>query len=189
MAVFEAQVAALWYFSVQMRAQIAREEHTSAIELLSIFAQHLSILSNQIMIQHSNTEAPWIRKAKHFICEQHAETLRFADVAKFVNMSPFYFAKMFKQGTGLTFTGYLTRVRVEHCKHLLLKPDLRVSEIAYEVGFQSVIGGPCQVADRANAAYSGGGHRPPQTGFGEAADLNRMSGAESCFYNGRVRAS
>ena len=45
---------------------------------------------------------------------------------------------MFKKPTGLTFTDYLGRVRVEQAKRLLLNPHLRVSEIAYAVGFQSL---------------------------------------------------
>jgi AraC-like DNA-binding protein len=45
---------------------------------------------------------------------------------------------MFKKATGMTFTDYLGRVRVEKAKNLLLNPHLRVSEIAYAVGFQSL---------------------------------------------------
>jgi AraC-like DNA-binding protein len=45
---------------------------------------------------------------------------------------------MFKKATGLTFTDYLGRVRVEKAKTLLSNPHLRVSEIAYTVGFQSL---------------------------------------------------
>jgi AraC-like DNA-binding protein len=40
--------------------------------------------------------------------------------------------------TGINFTDYLARVRIEKSKNLLLNPNLRVSEIAYEVGFQSL---------------------------------------------------
>jgi hypothetical protein len=39
--------------------------------------------------------------------------------------------------TAQTFTDYLGRVRFEKAKNLLLNPHLRVSEIAYDVGFQS----------------------------------------------------
>jgi YesN/AraC family two-component response regulator len=38
----------------------------------------------------------------------------------------------------MTFTDYLGRVRVEKTKNLLLNPNLRTSEIAYTVGFQSL---------------------------------------------------
>ncbi len=53
-------------------------------------------------------------------------------------MSAFYFCKMFKKATGLTFTDYLARVRIEKVKNLLLNPNKRISEAAYEVGFQSL---------------------------------------------------
>ena len=59
-------------------------------------------------------------------------------MAKAVNTSTFYFCKMFKKVTGINFTDYLSRVRIEKSKNLLLNPNLRVSEIAFEVGFQSL---------------------------------------------------
>ena len=40
--------------------------------------------------------------------------------------------------TGINFTEYVSRLRTEKAKNLLLNPNLRVSEIAYEVGFQSL---------------------------------------------------
>ena len=53
-------------------------------------------------------------------------------------MSTFYFCKTFKKTTGLNFTHYVSRVRVEKSKSLLLNRNYRISEIAYEVGFQSL---------------------------------------------------
>ena len=53
-------------------------------------------------------------------------------------MSAFYFCKTFKKSTGLTFTDYLARVRIEKVKNLLLNPHKRISEAAYEAGFQSL---------------------------------------------------
>jgi YesN/AraC family two-component response regulator len=60
------------------------------------------------------------------------------EIARAMHVSTFYFCKMFKKATGLTFTDYLGRVRVEKAKNLLLNPHLRVSEIAYTMGFQSL---------------------------------------------------
>jgi AraC-like DNA-binding protein len=45
---------------------------------------------------------------------------------------------MFKQSTGMTFTDYLARLRVEKVKSLLLNPHIRISEAAFQVGFQSL---------------------------------------------------
>jgi hypothetical protein len=38
----------------------------------------------------------------------------------------------------LNFTEYLSRVRIEKAKNMLLNPNLRISEVAFDVGFQSL---------------------------------------------------
>ena len=53
-------------------------------------------------------------------------------------MSSYYFCKVFKKSTGLNFTDYLSRVRVENAKRLLLNPNARVSEVAFDIGFTSI---------------------------------------------------
>ena len=123
------------YFATRV---MSREQHAAAVKLLTIFAEHLAIVSNQIVIQRDNAESPMITKAKSFIREHHAEDLSLPQVAQFSNASSFHFCKLFKRATGLTFTNFLSRVRIERSKNLLINPQLRVSEIAYEVGFQSL---------------------------------------------------
>jgi AraC-like DNA-binding protein len=117
---------------------VSPKEHDSAIKLLTIFAKHLAMLSNQVFIQRENSEPPVITKARAFIHEHQTEDLSLGQVAKAVNMSSFYFCKMFKKVAGINFTDYVARVRAEKSKNLLLNPNLRVSEIAFEVGFQSL---------------------------------------------------
>ncbi|HEX4262952.1 MAG TPA: helix-turn-helix domain-containing protein [Verrucomicrobiae bacterium] len=114
------------------------KQHDGVVKLLAIFAQHLSLLSNQVVVQQENSEPPAIMRAKEFIHQHQTEDLSLGQVAKAVNMSTFYFCKMFKKVTGINFTDYLSRVRIEKSKNLLLNPNLRVSEIAFEVGFQSL---------------------------------------------------
>ncbi|MCW5548631.1 MAG: helix-turn-helix transcriptional regulator, partial [Opitutaceae bacterium] len=77
-------------------------------------------------------------KARIYIAEHQGDELSLQSVAKAVNMSAFYFCKTFKKATGMTFTDYLARVRVEKVRNLLLNPHKRVSEAAYEAGFQSL---------------------------------------------------
>jgi len=117
---------------------LAPAQFESMIRLLAIFAQHLSIVSNQILVQQEHAEPLTIVRAKQFIHEHQANDLSLGEVARAVNTSTFYFCKMFKRATGLNFTDYLSRVRIEKAKNLLINPNLRVSEIAYEVGFQSL---------------------------------------------------
>lgn len=117
---------------------LTNEQYSSFIRLLKVFADHISLVSNQILVREENTENPMITRAKSYIEENQAEDLSLTTVARSVNTSTFYFCKMFKKATGLTFTEYLGRVRVEKAKALLLSPHARVSEVAFEVGFQSL---------------------------------------------------
>jgi len=123
------------YFSGKV---VSQKEHESAVKLLSIFAQHLAMLSNQVFIQQENAEPPVITKARAYIHEHQTEEIKLGQVAKAVNMSSYYFCKMFKKVTGINFTDYVARIRIEKSKNLLLNPNLRISEIAFEVGFQSL---------------------------------------------------
>lgn len=117
---------------------LGAEQYDSMVTLLKVFADHLSMVSNQILVEEDNTESPLITRARDFIDRNQAEDLSLEAVAKAVNTSTFYFCKMFKRATGLTFTEYLSRVRVEKAKSLLLNPHIRISEVAFEVGFQSL---------------------------------------------------
>jgi AraC-like DNA-binding protein len=117
---------------------LARRQHEAMVTLLKIFAMHLSTVSNQVLVRQQNSEPPMIAKAREYIDRNQGEELSLGQVARAVNTSTFYFCKMFKKSTGLNFTDYVSRTRIEKAKNLLLNPNLRVSEIAFEVGFQSL---------------------------------------------------
>ncbi|MEY2519694.1 MAG: hypothetical protein QOF24_1453 [Verrucomicrobiota bacterium] len=117
---------------------LSKKQYRGMLRLLEIFGRHLSILSNQIAVESSTAEPAPVAKAKHFIAQNQDGALCLATVAKAVNTSTFYFCKLFKRATGLTFTDYLSRVRIEKAKTLLSDRNRRVSEVAYEVGFQSL---------------------------------------------------
>jgi AraC-like DNA-binding protein len=117
---------------------VSQKKLDSVASLLAIFADHLSMKSNQVALLQSNAEPPVIAKAKQFIEEHHTEDISLGQVAQAVHTSLFYFCKLFKKVTGINFTEYVSRIRAEKAKSLLLNPNLRVSEIAYEVGFQSL---------------------------------------------------
>lgn len=123
------------YFQTRV---LTKPQYESILRLLTIFAQHLAALSNQLIIQEEKAESPQVARAKVFITEHHGEDLSLSEVARAVNMSAFYFCKVFKQATGLTFTDYLARIRVEKVKNMLLDPHKRISEVAFATGFQSL---------------------------------------------------
>ena len=66
------------------------------------------------------------------------EPISLSGVAKAAGASVFHFCKVFRKSTGLKFTDYVARVRLEDARTQLLNPNRRVSEVAYDVGFQSL---------------------------------------------------
>ena len=117
---------------------LTQRQHAAVIRLLEIFGQQVSAVANRMTLQDADAEPPMIRQAKAYISGHYGDPVGLAEIARKMHVSTFYFCKMFKKATGLTFTDYLGRVRVEKAKNLLLNPHLRVSEIAYTVGFQSL---------------------------------------------------
>jgi len=123
------------YFHSQV---LTPKTYQSVVRLLEVFCQHLSLVIDQVVVQQDNSESPVIKKAKQFIEERQTDDISTRDVAKVVNVSTFYFCKLFKKATGMTFTEYLSVVRIAKAKNLLLNPNLRISEIAYDIGYQSL---------------------------------------------------
>lgn len=123
------------YFSTRV---LGPEKYEAFVRMLHIFAEHLAAVGTQLELAAETRENPVMRRARDIIEEHQADDITSKDVAKMLNTSTFYFCKLFKKATGLTFTEYLTRVRVEKAKSFLLNPHLRVSEVAYRVGFKSL---------------------------------------------------
>lgn len=117
---------------------IPKEKYGAIVRLLTFFAEQLSALINQIVLENQNSEPPLVRKAREYIQQHKMEPLSLATVAQASGASVFHFCKVFKKATGLKFTDYVARVRLEDAKTQLLNPNRRISEIAYDVGFQSL---------------------------------------------------
>jgi AraC-like DNA-binding protein/ligand-binding sensor protein len=117
---------------------IPPDKYNAIVRLLTFFAEQLSALSNQLVTEKNNSEPPLVLKAREFIDKHKGDELSLADVAKAAGASVFHFCKVFHKATGLKFTDYVARVRVEDARTRLLNPNRRISEIAYDVGFQSL---------------------------------------------------
>jgi AraC-like DNA-binding protein len=79
-----------------------------------------------------------IWKARKFIEEHSGEELSLSKVAKVVNISANHLSEKFKQVTGVNFVEYIAWTRFEKACDLLRNSNLRISEIAFAVGFQSL---------------------------------------------------
>ena len=114
------------------------DKYNAIVRLLSFFAEQLSGLANQLVIESQNIEPPLVQKAREYIEKHKTEPLTLDAVAKAAGASVFHFCKVFHKATGLKFTDYVARIRLEDARTQLLNPNRRISEVAYDVGFQSL---------------------------------------------------
>ncbi len=134
--------AALWATAAKLKAQI---DATGARDAL--YAEALSVvLLHELMRLDAGAVpsapavhgglAPWRHKRVTDFIEEHlAEELSLATLAGLVRLSPFHFARAFKQTLGTPPHRYHTQRRVERAKTLLAGDALSVTEIALAVGF------------------------------------------------------
>lgn len=114
------------------------ERYASMITLLQSFAEQLGSHAESLAIIEEGREPAAIAKARRFIHEHLDDSLPLGAVAHEAGLSESHFCRLFKEATGLTLTDYVNRCRIERAKKELLKPEKRVSEIAFEVGYQSL---------------------------------------------------
>jgi len=119
-------------------AVIAPEQYESMLRLLHIFAGHLSECASALALEAAASEPEAVKKAKRIIKVGSGEDISLGVVARAVNVSAGYFSELFHKTTGMTFTDYVARVRVEKVKNLLQNPRLQITTIAYDTGFQSL---------------------------------------------------
>jgi len=98
----------------------------------------LSAAEFQSASSRNRAEPVEVWKARKFIGEHSDEELSLLRVAKAVNIHPNYLSQRFKQVTGMNFVEYVAHTRFEKACRLLNDSDLRISEIAFAVGFQSL---------------------------------------------------
>ncbi|MEO8352242.1 MAG: helix-turn-helix domain-containing protein [Chthoniobacteraceae bacterium] len=114
------------------------KQYEALIRLLDTFAKHLASCSQVLALHAPRNAAPAVARARTYIEDHSDEELSLSAVARVVNMSATYFSEKFKEVAGMNFVEYVARTRVEKARNLLQNPRLRISEIAFDVGFQSL---------------------------------------------------
>lgn len=99
--------------------------------LTEVVLEIVEIVSNA----HNDRTVLLINKAKIYIEDNFFKQITVEDVAREVFISPSYFLHLFKEKSGFTFTDYLTEIRINNAKELLLKTNESITNIAYKVGY------------------------------------------------------
>jgi AraC-like DNA-binding protein/ligand-binding sensor protein len=117
---------------------VTAERFEAIIQLLGVFAQYLVDYIDRHAMEAAANEPAAVANAKRYVQARVDEPITLAQVVEHVRVSRFYFCKLFKRATGMTLTEYVTRIRIEKAKTLLVDPSLRISEVVYASGFGSI---------------------------------------------------
>ncbi|MGE5483819.1 MAG: response regulator transcription factor [Ignavibacteriales bacterium] len=78
-----------------------------------------------------------VESAQRFIETNYSKSLGIKEVAAHVHLSPYYFARVFKNQAGVTILEYITRVRLERAASLLKRSTLPIRVISSKCGYVS----------------------------------------------------
>lgn len=83
----------------------------------------------------SNERTEPVEFAKRWIKEHIGEKITIPKISGQVYMNPTYFCEYFKKNTGETVLDYVTRVRLEKARELLVKSNMKITDVATQVGY------------------------------------------------------
>lgn len=132
----------IYQIGLALKAELERDEAGSRlyaeamanaliVHLLKHYAVHTPVVQN-----HSDgLSRSKLKQVIDYIHNHLDQDLSLNELAAMVQMSPTYFARLFKQSTGFPPHQYVVHHRIELAKRLLFQPELSIAEIAYQVGF------------------------------------------------------
>lgn len=109
---------------------------TQLTDIRKWFVNKISEAARNIVAKKEEQSTGLIERAKKYIDANFGRDISLDDVSREIQISPYYFSKLFKEETGGNFIEYLTGIRIERAKQLLHETELSMKEICVEVGYQ-----------------------------------------------------
>lgn len=116
-------------------AEIAVVKAADAKELQTAFLDAMLQYGRRVFLAGQRTDTV-AGRAKEYMRKNFQRDLSLESVATELNISPYYFSKLFKEGTGENFSDFLTDLRIGRAKTLLYEnPERNIKEICIEAGY------------------------------------------------------
>ncbi len=104
-------------------------------EIENWFLDNMTSISDAVCNRGEQENESTVSRACKYIQENFYKELSLDDVSKEVNVSPYYFSKLFKEEVGENFIEYLTALRINNAKELLRRPVLSIREAGMQSGY------------------------------------------------------
>ncbi|MGA2618974.1 MAG: PocR ligand-binding domain-containing protein [Thermoguttaceae bacterium] len=107
-------------------------------QVIAFFADYLAEIGSRVALLQQEEERGCIHAAREYMRENFHAPLSLKEVAGVVALSPKYFSRLFAREVGESYVRQLNRIRIEKSKVQLLRPNVRVAEVALRCGFESI---------------------------------------------------
>jgi AraC family transcriptional regulator len=133
----------IWHLGREMRTELRHHRKLEIAHLESL----AMVVARHVLKTYASM--PWsaqtygglprykLRRALEYIRENIDNDISFRDIAAYLDMSAYHFARMFKHSTGEPPHKYIVRCRVNRAKELLADTRLPIADVAFEVGYKS----------------------------------------------------
>jgi len=105
-------------------------------QLVAGLERHVQFLE-EVLKNNFRRYSPPIRSAIEYIRNYFGSDITRLSIAEYVHLNESYFSELFNKEVGQSFSNYLTMVRIEAAKKLLINSELSISEISFKVGYSN----------------------------------------------------
>lgn len=99
------------------------------------FVDKVSEAAKNIYRKKEKQASSVIHQAKEYIKQNFCNDISLDRVSREVNISPYYFSKLFKEEMGENFVEYITNIRMEQAKQMLANPAYSIKEVCAGSGY------------------------------------------------------
>lgn len=104
-------------------------------EIRTWFITKIQDVCRNIVTKKEEQETNLIAIAKDYIDHNYQNEISLDETSRQINISPYYFSKLFKEEIGQSFIEYVTGIRMDKAKELLTRTDKSMKEICNAIGY------------------------------------------------------
>jgi YesN/AraC family two-component response regulator len=136
-AAIDAGAGVLDMYRLTDKAFVMLMQARSINKISHLLGQAVEDAINFLDVVETDETTALIRQSIYFIHQNYTESITLEDVSESVHLSPSYFSSLFKEKTGVSFTSYVNKLKVERAQKLLNRTKLPLIDIALTLGFGS----------------------------------------------------
>ena len=99
------------------------------------FIEKMKDAGNNILVKQKEKSTSVVKKSVQYIDEHFTKDLSLDDISREMNISPYYYSKIFKDEMGINFVEYLTTKRMDYAKELLGNHAKSIKEVCVQSGY------------------------------------------------------